>query len=210
MFTPAAPWQHCSSTSIAAALQRADVSAGSIVTVQSRRRLHQARPWSLNVVCWGSTVVTIIAQRQRSRVGCHRSPIIRPAIIDTEPTCVDVDKARKSLEQQLSNDSEGNSLLLCRKCGAVVAALRFCVGSSRHFNPAGYLFHIGQFCRAAGAVAVGKAESADSWFEGWDWRIGVCRGCGHHLGWRYEQQSKEPFWGLIWNRLIKARRPDAL
>ena len=121
---------------------------------------------------------------------------------------LDTQAARARLEEQLSRSADANVLLLCKECRSPVAALRFCTGSSRHFNPNGYLFHIGEFSRAAGAKAVGEPCKADSWFAGFAWRIGICQHCGAQLGWRFEGADSGIFWGLIWNRLLKARRPD--
>lgn len=119
-----------------------------------------------------------------------------------------LEAARARLERELAEATDGNCLLLCAACGATVAALRYCEGSSRHFNPHGYLFHIGRFSRAGGAVPAGPpATLEDTWFPGWAWRLGICRACGAHVGWRYERQGSTPFWGLVWSRLVKARRP---
>ncbi|CAE7238919.1 CRBN [Symbiodinium natans] len=130
----------------------------------------------------------------------------------SESASSDMELARARLERQISRSFDGNVLLLCKQCRSTVAALRFCTGSSRHFNPSGYLFHIGEFSRAAGVKAVGEACSADSWFQGCAWRIAICRQCQTQLGWRYESAATSDsgtFWGLIWNRLLKARRPDS-
>ena len=134
------------------------------------------------------------------------------SVVSPQISEADTEAARLRLEKQISQSPEGNVLLLCKQCRSPVAALRFCTGSSRHFNPHGYLFHIGEFSRAAGAKVVGEAYKADSWFPGYAWRIGMCRQCGTHLGWRYEGAAPpdaSTFWGLIWNRLLKSRGPDS-
>ena len=135
------------------------------------------------------------------------SQLVQGSMVTTQVS--EVEAARACLEEQISQSYDGNVLLLCKQCRSTVAALRFCTGSSRHFNPHGYLFHIGEFSRAAGVKAVGEAYDTDSWFEGYAWRMGVCRHCQTHLGWRYEGAvNSGTFWGLIWNRMLKARRPD--
>mmetsp|Transcript_96006 Transcript_96006/g.298461 ORF Transcript_96006/g.298461 Transcript_96006/m.298461 type:complete len:210 (+) Transcript_96006:35-664(+) len=119
-----------------------------------------------------------------------------------------IKQARSRLEQQANSANEGNCLLLCASCGAAIAALRFCEGSSRHFNPHGYLFHVGQFSRASGARAEGEASEEHTFFPGYAWRMGHCRSCGSFVGWRYESVAgSSTFWGLLWSRLVKARRP---
>ncbi|CAJ1353918.1 unnamed protein product, partial [Effrenium voratum] len=102
-------------------------------------------------------------------------------------------------EDQREEELVGASLR-CRACGVRVAELRHHTGSSRHFNPHGFLFHIGAFSQAC-ADLVGPATLADTWFPGYAWRLAACRGCEAHLGWRYESSGKAGFWGLIWTRL---------
>ena len=72
-------------------------------------------------------------------------------------------------------------------------------------NPAGIDFEFGCFSAAPGAAEVGAATSEHSWFAGFGWRISICRGCGSHLGWRFECESSS-FHGLILDRLV-AERP---
>ena len=70
-------------------------------------------------------------------------------------------------------------------------------------NPAGHTFGIGCFREAPGCGAIGEATEAHTWFKGYAWRIAICAGCEHHLGWRF-QASADYFFGLILDRLTSA------
>ncbi len=67
-------------------------------------------------------------------------------------------------------------------------------------NPAGFDFEFGCFSEAPGAVVAGAATDEHTWFAGFKWRFSICRGCGAHLGWRFER-SGSSFHGLILDRL---------
>ena len=41
-----------------------------------------------------------------------------------------------------------------------------------------------------------------SWFPGYAWMVGVCRGCGEHLGWLFVSADSR-FHGLIADRLAE-------
>ncbi len=95
--------------------------------------------------------------------------------------------------------------LLCVVCAQPITAdaLRVAIeGRHRHrrTNPAGIDFEIGCFSEAPGAAAVGEATTEHTWFAGFSWRISICRGCGCHLGWRFEATG-DGFHGLILDRL---------
>ena len=95
--------------------------------------------------------------------------------------------------------------LVCAVCAEPVTAdeHRIAVeGRHRHrrSNPAGIDYEFGCFSRAPGAIAVGSPTSEHTWFAGLSWRIAICRGCGVHLGWRFDGTSSA-FHGLILDRL---------
>ena len=75
-------------------------------------------------------------------------------------------------------------------------------------NPAGVRFRVVCYAPAPGCVAVGEPTAWHSWFPGTRWRFANCRGCGTHLGWRFDPApdapvagSPPPFWGLIADHL---------
>lgn len=98
--------------------------------------------------------------------------------------------------------------LVCRRCGTLVTTEADRVARREHhlhtrINPHGFVFELGCFQDAPGAVASGEATLEFTWFEGLAWRLADCRGCGAHLGWQYRGQGDE-FWGLILERLSRA------
>jgi len=76
-------------------------------------------------------------------------------------------------------------------------------GTNRHLfvNPSGVECDFHTFYSCPGAIAVGEATEAYSWFSGYYWRMAFCRHCGQHLGWHYEAVSKYErpleFWGIL-------------
>jgi len=98
-------------------------------------------------------------------------------------------------------------LILCRECLFPITreeARTAVSGAFQHTfaNPAGIVFTIGCFNTAEGCVFVGPASDEFTWFSGFAWRVGVCRGCLAHLGWFFDAPSGAAFWGLILDHLI--------
>ena len=103
--------------------------------------------------------------------------------------------------------AEEERLILCRECLFPVTRedeQSEMAGARQHTfaNPAGIVFTIGCFQRAQGCVPVGPATDEFSWFSGFSWRVGVCRGCLAHLGWYFTAPSGAAFYGLILDHLI--------
>jgi hypothetical protein len=98
-------------------------------------------------------------------------------------------------------------LILCRECLFPITreeARTSISGAFQHTfaNPAGIVFTIGCFSTAEGCAYVGPASDEFTWFNGFAWRVGVCRGCLAHLGWYFAAPSGAAFWGLILDHLI--------
>ncbi|MEQ9318170.1 MAG: cereblon family protein [Polyangiaceae bacterium] len=96
--------------------------------------------------------------------------------------------------------------LVCGRCGHAITtpdARIDVLGRHAHtcINPAGVVFHIGCFQAAAGMTGRGPHVAEHSWFPGYAWQIGLCRGCGAHLGWAFHGAEGARFWGLILARL---------
>jgi hypothetical protein len=94
----------------------------------------------------------------------------------------------------------------CASCdGLITHSDRLIVigGSNRHLfvNPSGTECDFRTFYSCAGAIALGEATDAHTWFSGYCWRMAFCRHCGQHLGWRYEAVSRYErpleFWGIL-------------
>ena len=109
----------------------------------------------------------------------------------------------------------------CMTCGALISRSdRFLAisGNNRHLfvNPSGVECDFYTFSSCPGAVALGKATEAHTWFSGYRWRLAFCGHCSQHLGWRYNAISafERPleFWGILVSQLVsktwvKARLP---
>jgi hypothetical protein len=101
---------------------------------------------------------------------------------------------------------EGGRVLRCRRCGHAIARDDGRIemsGAHEHVlcNPAGEVFGVGCFAAAPGCRAIGPATDFYSWFPGYAWRVGVCGGCGEHLGWSYGERPD--FWGIVLARLVE-------
>jgi len=87
--------------------------------------------------------------------------------------------------------------LICFKSEAIEMA-----GRHEHVftNPAKMTFRIACYEQAAGCYSVGTPTCEYTWFQGYQWQIAVCIGCGEHLGWMFT--GPDTFFGLICNRLV--------
>jgi hypothetical protein len=74
-------------------------------------------------------------------------------------------------------------------------------------NPHGILYRIECFRDAPGCTGVGDPETFWSWFPGCSWQVGLCAGCGEHLGWRF-RSADEAFVGLLPERLARGEEPS--
>jgi len=109
------------------------------------------------------------------------------------------------LDEQDEELRDEQPVIICRACRHAITTgdQRLEVsGSHRHtfFNPAGIVYEIGCFARAAGCSLAGETSGEFSWFPGYLWRIAICGGCGTHLGWRF-QSADSAFYGLILPKL---------
>ena len=116
------------------------------------------------------------------------------------------DNERERLvEKQSAEKTKKEKRLFCAGCRHVIThqdeRIQVQGGHAHTFtNPHGYTFHIGCFGQAKGCVTTGAGTTEWSWFQGYSWRIALCRHCQGHLGWRYHAQD-ESFYGLILDRL---------
>jgi hypothetical protein len=116
------------------------------------------------------------------------------------------EQSEAARKEALEGEDRGNALV-CALCGHVVtwSGERISVsGKHAHvvFNPAGIVFELGCFRSAPGCVPVGQNTLEFTWFDGYAWRICLCRQCRAHLGWCYQAgQEENVFFGLILDRL---------
>jgi hypothetical protein len=114
------------------------------------------------------------------------------------------DRAKGETQGESKPVRRDDPVLRCRACGRPVARHEDRIevsGAHAHtfVNPAGIIFDVGCFDRAAGCVPVGAPSAFFSWFPGYAWRAAVCVGCLVHLGWSYGERPD--FWGLILTKL---------
>ena len=102
-------------------------------------------------------------------------------------------------------EEQSGPQIVCRSCENVLteAEMRCSVGTQgpveTFVNPGGYVHEVHLFRSVRGALSLGQATRADSWFPGYSWRFAICRRCDGFLGWAYEanQPGRPPhFWGL--------------
>ena len=108
----------------------------------------------------------------------------------------DIDEIQR--EDEEDKPEEG---LFCRHCGHQITSAKFSIevdGSHNHtfFNPAGIIYEIRCFSKAAGCLNQGPASSEFAWFAGYTWQIATCSLCTVHLGW-YFSSGESSFFGLI-------------
>ena len=73
-------------------------------------------------------------------------------------------------------------------------------------NPHGIVYRIELFREAVGCALEDEAIQAWTWFPGYAWQIGTCRGCRIHLGWGFRAvagAAPASFYGLIRDRLLE-------
>jgi cereblon len=125
------------------------------------------------------------------------------------------------IEVETKRSREDANYILCSRCGAPLAAMRPIVMDlagmmAAYANPAGFTHEtltLEGVLRETedGGEAIflqGEPSTESSWFPGYSWTIAGCRGCGRHLGWRFDTVAGlEPrrFWGLTRASLRLAR-----
>jgi hypothetical protein len=112
-------------------------------------------------------------------------------------------------EESRDRERQGSQgALVCARCRSLVTSRAAAIpmrGSHAHTfaNPHGFEFRIGCFADAPGCVEVGAESTYWTWFEGFTWRVSVCRHCGEHLGWLFRSPDAR-FFGLILDHLTQA------
>ncbi len=69
-------------------------------------------------------------------------------------------------------------------------------------NPGGFVHTFRCFKAAAGVAGQGGASLEHTWFAGYAWQIGLCAGCGRHVGWRFVAPAHR-FVGLLSDRIVE-------
>ncbi len=123
----------------------------------------------------------------------------------------ELDPALRSLLDSKLNDALDDAkgdraFVYCAKCSHVLGRSKDAInvnGSHQHFctNPHGIDFDVGCYSDALGCDISGLPTAADSWFAGFKWRFSTCSGCTTHLGWLFENNSNDHFYGLVRDRI---------
>lgn len=134
----------------------------------------------------------------------------RPGAMASASGAVDAPADPQTLDPKLRTliDDEQrpkNGLLFCAACSHVIGhvADRIEVGGTfAHTctNPFGFVHRFGCHREAPGCAISGERQAADSWFEGFSWRLAVCGNCNVHMGWLFENARRQ-FFGLILDRI---------
>ncbi|PAV63361.1 hypothetical protein WR25_16156 [Diploscapter pachys] len=94
--------------------------------------------------------------------------------------------------------------VVCVHCGSELCQLSHLInmnpeGTSGHFvNSHGYVHDMITVSEATSYSLQGNPTAEYSWFDGYKWTIMNCRGCHHHIGWRFTSKTFVPerFFGL--------------
>ncbi len=121
-------------------------------------------------------------------------------------TCRDVKTGYVTSILPLESEPEEGGGLVCRACMRVITSGGEKIemnGSHIHgfTNPHGIFFDLGCFRTAPGCVYSRQSSYEFSWFNGYSWRIAVCKTCYTHLGWLFTSGASR-FNGLILDKLI--------
>jgi hypothetical protein len=109
--------------------------------------------------------------------------------------------------RERSTETAAEHHYFCAYCGTIITSEHERVerdGAFSHTftNPAGIVFGIGCFGQAPGCALAGEYTRDHTWFRGYGWCYALCAGCASHLGWHYEGTGRDPFFGLILDKLI--------
>ena len=131
----------------------------------------------------------------------------QPPVMRLKTPVVPEKGSRAAPDNEQEDEAAEKRLILCRECLFPVTREEErseMAGAGQHTfaNPAGIVFTIGCFRAAEGCVPVGPLSEEFTWFPGFAWQVGVCRGCLAHLGWHFAAPSGATFWGLILDHLI--------
>jgi hypothetical protein len=109
------------------------------------------------------------------------------------------------LKQEWAEKKKKKEFLLCRNCSYIITSMDLKIeinGRNLHTfkNPAGVVYTIGCFSKAAGCFNFGDFTEEYTWFPGFAWCYANCFNCFTHLGWFY-QSGQKSFYGLIIDNL---------
>jgi hypothetical protein len=106
--------------------------------------------------------------------------------------------------------TDRGAVLICALCSTPITSTAERIevdGGHEHFevNPHGAAFRFGCFASAVNVVLAGPPQQAWTWFPGHAWQVAFCAGCGEHLGWRFQSETRG-FHGLLLDTLVEAEQ----
>ena len=106
-----------------------------------------------------------------------------------------------AVQDDVAQKEESDKALICVACSHVVTHERFKVsrgGAHQHSftNPTGYVYQIGCFESAPGAMPLGEYTGEFTWFKDYAWCYADCGRCHNHLGWHFSGTRGSDFFGL--------------
>mgnify|MGYP001001038095 CR=1 FL=1 len=95
-----------------------------------------------------------------------------------------------------------DNYIACAKCGFVLSSTDYAIeveGHHEHLqcNPSGLTFVFKCFSKAPGIILSGKPTQEFTWFDEYLWQISHCQNCGEQIGWFFQKNDQERFFGLI-------------
>lgn len=118
-----------------------------------------------------------------------------------------IDKTDNPLiKSKEKKEPKGFEFICCRQCFQMITNLDQGIEVDGHHhhtftNPNGIIYEIVCYRSAEGCDLVGNETLEWSWFQGYSWKIAVCKNCLIHIGWHFAS-AKDAFSGLINNRLL--------
>ena len=114
----------------------------------------------------------------------------------------------KVIQKSYQDEQDKNkNILYCVLCKEVITTEdhRISINESHEHNfanPHGHTYAIGCFQNADGCINQGSPTYEWTWFKGYMWEISLCKNCNLHLGWHFQSENNNSFYGLILTKLI--------
>ncbi|NNJ92476.1 MAG: hypothetical protein HKP55_12445 [Gammaproteobacteria bacterium] len=123
---------------------------------------------------------------------------------------IEIEKQHKTANEE----SHGKFVILCKQCQFHLSSSDYAIAVEGHHehvqcNPQGCTFFFRCFSRVPGAILSGDPTQEYSWFTGYSWQFSHCQGCGEHLGWFFQNQQNDTFFGLISEKIIVAEKKNS-
>ena len=110
-------------------------------------------------------------------------------------------KSKTDAQQDFALYQKSDEVILCKNCRHAISSAEYAVQINKKHqhtlcNPAGIVFEILCFQKAPGCIVQGSPRLEFTWFAGFAWNFAFCSNCSHQLGWFFQKEADEPFFGL--------------